>query len=206
MITFRHIGLTTSLVLGIGCDAQPDGDYQGEPLITIKGTITAFAGALDAVEAALIWWQEEEGSPTIPWTTVPVAGSFPASFTLDIYTPPPDDVMVVLPESPPGTPLVTMGIPGMVRAGAQAGDPSAVLAVSSEYALLYAEGPLDWPVIGHVSRGYHLLRFDSTLAKQCLEDAIAAGATPEDAAETCADVPVQVHEIDAATPISLAFE
>ncbi len=213
MNTFRLIVLTTSLAMGIGCaDKSDDSDDKREPMFTIKANITSFTGSLDGVEATVLWADpagDDQAEPVfVPGTTVPVAGSLPAAFTLDLYTPPPDELMSVPPESPPGTPRVALGSPGLVRAGAPEADPSAIRTLSWEYNLIYADGPVDWPAFPKVAAGYHLLRFAPTMTdeeiEQCVEDAIAGGATQEQAFETCLDVTIQ--EITSATPISLAFE
>jgi hypothetical protein len=78
------------VVFALGCDAQPRSDYQGEKLATLKGTVTAMAGAETTADLALLYptvfpsdWSE------LGWVQrVPATGSFPSSFTIDLYTPP----------------------------------------------------------------------------------------------------------------------
>jgi len=56
------------LLLGAveGCDAQVDPNYQGEPLATLKGRVTALAGAPSAAEVGVLWLADAEGSCTGP--------------------------------------------------------------------------------------------------------------------------------------------
>lgn len=79
----------------LGCSAQVDGEYQGEPLATIRGTVTSTRGALEAdqpVVAAVLWYVQtpaDQIEPKFVGDRVSVRGSFPANFTLDIFNPPP---------------------------------------------------------------------------------------------------------------------
>lgn len=80
----------------LGCSAQVDIGYRGEPLATIHGTVTSTRGALATdrpVVAAVLWYLQssslEDIEPKFIGERVAVRGSFPANFTLDIYNPPP---------------------------------------------------------------------------------------------------------------------
>jgi hypothetical protein len=81
-----------SIIAAAGCDAQAPGDYQGEPLATIRGTVRNEATAPpDGAELVLRWHHESEADQDEPvYEAIEVAGVFPASFSLDIFEPPPE--------------------------------------------------------------------------------------------------------------------
>ncbi|HMI93720.1 MAG TPA: hypothetical protein VK509_20240, partial [Polyangiales bacterium] len=75
----------------LACSAQVESDYPGEPLATLRGSVTARASALESVPAvsAGIMWSTID--PTFVGERVEVDGSFPATFTLDLFAPPPSE-------------------------------------------------------------------------------------------------------------------
>lgn len=74
----------------IGCSAQAEPDYLGEPLATLHGTVvTSDAGPEGDIDAALLWLPEAEEGRSLRLASTRVQGSFPASFTLEVLTPPP---------------------------------------------------------------------------------------------------------------------
>lgn len=87
----------------VACDAQAPSDYEGTPLASAHGQITNASGSdMPSVEMALIsMGRTGEHGTQLPFgeiasfdqiVRVPVVGSFPAKFKLDLYTPPPDRV------------------------------------------------------------------------------------------------------------------
>ena len=76
-----------------GCDSQAPSDYQGDALGTIHGTIrNQAASAPGAAEVVLLWHLETEDDQEVPVAVrTEVEGSFPASFTLDLFEPPPEE-------------------------------------------------------------------------------------------------------------------
>lgn len=88
-------------LLTIGCGDVAGPQYQGEPLMTLQGSLTS-SGASAPLEVALAWQTPRavsgvgdqfscEPSPT---TRVKVEGSFPAAFRLDVYQPPPAESLI----------------------------------------------------------------------------------------------------------------
>ena len=79
------------LVLLAACDSLARGDYVGEPLYTLEGTLSA---PDDRVGGVALLWQDPRGAdgPGIETTAVPVALAFPAAFKVSIPSPPPANV------------------------------------------------------------------------------------------------------------------
>jgi len=72
------------------CDAQADRDYPGEPLATLRGQVAGIP-PLPPLEAAMLW---QRGPPPSTddqelATRAPVQSTFPATFTIRLYQPPP---------------------------------------------------------------------------------------------------------------------
>jgi hypothetical protein len=93
---WQHVQFYLPLVAALGaCAAQVDPEYQGEPIATMRGTVVA-PQALEtdkAVSAAIVWTADTwfpDGvyKPKFIGTRFGVTGSFPARFTLDLYTAP----------------------------------------------------------------------------------------------------------------------
>ena len=89
-------GFAGALGLLDACGAQADRHYQGEPLATIHGSVIAQSATAQAppdVEAAVLWthYSSTGYRPALVGTTVSATGSFPASFTFNMFEPPPAD-------------------------------------------------------------------------------------------------------------------
>lgn len=142
-----------------GCSAQVDGAYQGEPLATIRGTVTSTRGALASdrpVVAAVLWYLEPspgEVEPKFIGERVAVRGSFPASFTLDIYNPPPRSAEMRTTfefeqegaSIPIGTPLgVWTGFVAALDARAKDDDiqKEDILGIDTSHTLIYLDAPI----------------------------------------------------------------
>jgi hypothetical protein len=99
--------LTMIATLAVGaaaCDAQNDGNYQGEPLTTVRGTIVN--GDPSAIppdaELAIVWTilvdgVDANGKP-LPHSDsvaekITVSPTFPSSFEFDVHLPPPPDAI-----------------------------------------------------------------------------------------------------------------
>jgi hypothetical protein len=106
--SLRAYVLATAILGLAACGSQADTNYRGEPLATLSGTVESQSGsaASGPMDAALVWAQVEF-SPnaqliqSINWVgeSAPVSGQFPASFTLDVYLPPPSSVIIACPSS-----------------------------------------------------------------------------------------------------------
>lgn len=87
----RTLGrLAVIMLAGIaGCDAQRGPDYEGEPLLTIQGSITRVDGErLDSALVPAIAWSDEWGGALF-LQDVHAEGDFPASFRFSVLQPPP---------------------------------------------------------------------------------------------------------------------
>jgi len=98
-------------LLVLSCDPQADSDYPGEPLLTLSGQVKS-DGPLPALEAAMLWQRGEP--PAVDQqdlaTRAPVQATFPATFTVHLYHPPPA----------PARRSLAPGEPGWARAAAAA--------------------------------------------------------------------------------------
>lgn len=155
-----------SLVLA-GCDSQVDPDYRGEPLATLHGSVVAASQAPASGDAVIVW-QNPSGSPDLSiGVSVPVSGSFPASFTMPIYTPPPAEAVIYVPEET-GDDRVAVGIIAMLKTGTdladlQNADDDALLGLCEDHVVVHIENELQagsyWETIlgGRPAPGYHLM-------------------------------------------------
>ena len=74
-----------------GCAAQVDEDYQGEPIAKLQGVVVVGSSAesIPEVNAAIVWTTRGENGTRYIGERIPVDGSFPASFSLSLFGPPP---------------------------------------------------------------------------------------------------------------------
>ncbi len=89
--TFTLVLATTAL--GIGCSAQVDPDYPGEPLGRIQGSlITGSTPAPPGIEVAILYygfgpnWEKQSLG-----VSGPISAGSPGTFTMDIFSPPPPE-------------------------------------------------------------------------------------------------------------------
>jgi hypothetical protein len=79
------------LALGTGCDAQVGEGYEGEPLLSLKGTVVLRdAEAREDMVPTLVPFFPYENEYTFPVIDGEVTGDFPAKFRFDVMTPPPE--------------------------------------------------------------------------------------------------------------------
>lgn len=101
--------LVTAPMLGCG-DALVDGDYRGEPLITIRGEILQDEplGVVDGrVLVSLFWGANTQSvSPQVE-QAVNVRTEFPSRYMLDVYRPPSQEVMF---QTPREAQTIAMGL------------------------------------------------------------------------------------------------
>lgn len=80
------------------CDVQPTGSYEGEPLLSVGGSVDNQLSTTPNKVDVVLWWAVSgwsvgaDGSPPadfVPFTDVPVTGMFPSAFTLEVFVPPP---------------------------------------------------------------------------------------------------------------------
>jgi hypothetical protein len=77
------------------CDGQAQSDFPGDSLGTLQGTIRSEATLPPASSDVVLLWrtESEPDVEVLSGHKVTVQGEFPASFTLDLYEPPPDETM-----------------------------------------------------------------------------------------------------------------
>jgi hypothetical protein len=194
MRTLNFRGLSVILGLApLACSAQADPDYRGEPLATIRGTVTTGDHPPSTeMEAALIWLQPEAltGGAAYVVGRSRVTGNFPANFTLEILEPPPPDagftdgfIAAIPAQSAPGQ--HTMGIPS----GGPEIDPWSLLGVAEHAGIVYfpqdSQAPGDDIAFAAEFykvppvKGYHLWRSEVTreseaAAFQCESEGLCA--------------------------------
>jgi hypothetical protein len=156
-------------VLMLGCDAQTDANYLGDPLVTLQGRVES-SGPLPPLEAAMLW---QRGPPPTQndqelATRAPVQSGFPATFTLRLYRPPPTEAIRTL---APGevswaranAAAVPYGVAATQVGGlSPATNPSYV--VDAAHWVMHVEQAVppnsltEWWLGGALSAGYHLMR------------------------------------------------
>jgi hypothetical protein len=171
----------------LGCDAQTDSAYQGEPLVTLHGRVET-SGALPPLEAAMLW---QRGPPPSVndqelATRAPVQGQFPATFVLKLYRPPPSAAVRTLAAGEvawarANAAAVPFGVaPDQVGALPAAANPSYTFDPDHWVVHLEEDVPptslTEWWVGGALGAGYHLLRvipLDHCLTAAELEACVA---------------------------------
>jgi hypothetical protein len=104
------LGLAIGIGPGIGgCSAQVEPSYPGEPLATVKGTVTTTATPpAKAIDAAILWLTRDPAKGWVPKLVgerVPVSATFPAAFTLSAFSPPPAAAVGMRSPAPQGPPV-----------------------------------------------------------------------------------------------------
>jgi hypothetical protein len=133
--------LATSL---LGCGALASGDWRGEVLAEIAGTVVVEEGS-ETPEGELrvaLFWSTPEGEPPIE-QDVETWVEFPAAYTLTLFSPPPEQA---LQESQWAAGLIAVGAPMLYwdEDGDQRWDDTeAILGVSIDRGLVYSTDALE---------------------------------------------------------------
>jgi hypothetical protein len=179
------------------CDAQVGSDYPGEVLVTLRGTIVneldpAPAGPIDLL---LVWNNGTDSLSTVESypTETAVSVSFPATFTMSLFSPPPAISLNDLGEL--GLEDTQVGIATFVAAdhGALADERSA-LGVDEAHLLVYVASDMDprglWTnFFGEpLARGFHVMDVlpPAPTEQQAAFDACHAAAATKAAESACA--------------------
>jgi len=105
VLTLALLGAAAS---ALGCDSRAGEEYQGEPLMTISGSVVVNNDLAPAELVPALAFYAASGTKTDLWIhDVSVTGEFPASFTLDVFEPPPAEALFA-PEDGVG-PKVALG-------------------------------------------------------------------------------------------------
>lgn len=87
------LALCLGLSLGAGCDPQAPTEYQGEQLLSIRGSVETERGVnTEGLQPALAFFSKEREALHV--IEVDVHGEFPNRFQLDVYDPPPADSLL----------------------------------------------------------------------------------------------------------------
>lgn len=102
------------VLLLLGCQPLADPSYRGEVLGLVAGTITSEISPPPPAEVLLLWinWKSDPG--TVLGTRAAVEGSFPSRFRVELYDPPPDSALNVLPPAVEGHTEPLLGIAWLV--------------------------------------------------------------------------------------------
>ncbi|HEU4536022.1 MAG TPA: hypothetical protein VFS00_17980 [Polyangiaceae bacterium] len=199
-----------------GCDARNDADYRGEVVQTIGGTVTNEAGlSLQSPDLTLLWLPSTDESESMVQTTrVPVTGGFPASFSLELYGPPPDSVIASrgFNDGSPPEPRVgvayVLAVPSDYEFGSSS-PPPAVWGLA-DHVLAYVDGDVAPGSRAEVlfgaplTKGYHLMRVvprdeawgvaDCLAAVKAVNPAVSEGAVNERCGQPDFDILVESPE------------
>src|SRR5262245_17986495 len=84
----------------LGCSAQVDSAYRGEPLASLGGVVSSSSALTSSsdMNAAIVWLsfdeREDGAEPKYIGERVSVDGRFPAGFSLKLFTPPPPEAEI----------------------------------------------------------------------------------------------------------------
>jgi len=173
---FGWIGVLEGLA---ACDAQADAAYRGEPLFSLRGTVSNdLPEAPEEMEVSLVWLVTA-GDDYAVTEGVPVTGDFPAKFSLDVLSPPTEDSLndytyggMYPEEAKVGVAFITVLDPEL---GMQ---DDSMLGIAEQHVLVYVDRdvvPGSWSeefLGGALSAGFHLMAVDPWTEEEeaaCLE-------------------------------------
>ncbi|WP_434420151.1 hypothetical protein [Nannocystis pusilla] len=145
MRTHTFITALTLFAAAPACDANVDADYQGEPLLTLRGEVAKPDKApTQDVEVVVAWFPFKIGENYMVAQKAAVEGSFPASFALDLYTAPDASMLSEFDENDPGFAIAYIfAVPAGTDLGEFGGEEEPPIAgVVETHLLVYAAGDL----------------------------------------------------------------
>ena len=201
----RRIAPMAPILLAIfaGCGDQASPDYQGEPLMTMRGVLVSqLAEPLPEADIVIAWpdWSKGDGvsAPYASFARLPLDATLPAHFSATIFEPPPETAYAPQPTTLPRLigPRFASAVILLARRGKEVTstshealnlalmDPNeAVLDQFDNYLLTYVEsdGTLQFEQadgtvvdVQTVSKGYHLVRQDRVDCAISFDDACIA--------------------------------
>lgn len=152
----------------VGCESQADPAYLGEPIATVQGSVVNDGSAVSAADVALLWALPQQNPDGLFGTGAAVSGQFPASFTLPIFTPPPEAALITAEETggdKVGLALILAVEPGTTEGAITSFEQveANMLGMSEDHVLVYIDHELEpnslWEGFlgGRPSPGYHLM-------------------------------------------------
>jgi hypothetical protein len=181
--SFRHFVVASPLALA-ACSSQANTSYRGEALVQLHGTVEDSAQGTSAANipplgVELAWSGLLPGtygkvSTNVPETDtlISVSGQFPASFTLQVYTPPPAVVRLACSRDP-GSPHVASA--QIEAVSVSNGDSWGYV---TAYELVYVDadlGPSNPCFPFALAAGYHLGSFTWASEPGCTNSAFCFG-------------------------------
>ncbi len=179
-------------LLLLSCDPQADSDYPGEPLLTLTGQVKS-NGPLPPLEAAMLWQRGDPPSMDQQdlATRAPVQATFPASFTVHLYHPPPAAaVRSLTPGEPTWARANAAAIPQGIAAAQIGGALPAAGPAANSYGVdaahwiihLSADAPegsiTAWWLGAPMNAGFHLMRV-TAVDPACMTAEQLQGCTAE---------------------------
>ena len=186
------------LVLVLGCDAQVDFVYPGEPLARLDGIGVGF-GEGEIGDAIAVLWNANRGYqlPSGPIVLQPLRPNSPSALSVNLLTPPPEAAFFRLDDD---TADIAEGYLFLV--GPDAGDPvdaDDFIGTALGSVIGYVRGEVEPGSLtagflgGAWAPGYHVLDWRATaeltgaqshLAGRCADDMVEAGILGREAADT----------------------
>jgi hypothetical protein len=216
----RRLFLFLALAAALSaCSAQHANDYRGEPLTELHGTVSVTSSAqIPPLDVALVWEEIEIGGPNgtftplnVPEATrIAVTGQFPSAFTLDLMTPPPDEVLISCSTQmhPNDTGHFGFASIGAVGQGSSGGEAD-TYGEAFEFRVIYVDQDIaacEWLselISLPVSKGYHLVgRVEGPCARDLTGDMSSCGSWADVPSTTSIDLPVLDHPLQ--PPLGLA--
>ncbi|WP_394832564.1 hypothetical protein LVJ94_39280 [Pendulispora rubella] len=150
------------------CSAQKDADYEGEPLVVLRGNVVLGADAIPpAVHVMLGWDNFTRQGDIVSSEAATVRGSFPARFRLDVLRPPEPHVFNDFGHQglhPNEVPLAVANIVALETPGPQGPLDSTAIGIVEDYVLVYMPEPVRPNTAtanvlhGTLSQGFHLMK------------------------------------------------
>ena len=160
LLAMRSSGLLACVAALAACDPQATTDYAGEEMASIRGVMSS--GVTDVPDGLvpILSWQDSGVG-----TTIDVLVSFPSTFAIDLYQPPPDEVLVDFPSMSERPGEIRIGFGGIeLWPFAVAEDGRYPLGVAERHMILYAEGDMAEGTLGAayvgavLAAGYHVVK------------------------------------------------
>ncbi|HYO72068.1 MAG TPA: hypothetical protein VEU33_38935 [Archangium sp.] len=156
--------------------------YPGEPLVTLRGTVSSErTEPLPSTNVELVWLVPRPGADLIVAESVPVEGQFPSHFKLSLHTPPDEGSLAQTPYGPLG----------MAYIGVFDETTQRFVGAAEEYVLAYLPAPVEAGSVFSqfldkgggaraLSAGYHLIHAEPPTEAEyrAYQDCLAHAATP----------------------------
>jgi hypothetical protein len=180
----NRLVLFAPLLAVTACTQQVDGNYRGQPLAVLSGTMRSERTTpLVDPQVSLVWVQQSQMWDATAAEQVDAAGKFP-SFALSVYSPPPDDAYDLMEGE-----RYTVGLLAVGEASTDFTDPRSWYGVDFNQVVVYlpdgtqADGALEAMLHGAQPPGFHVYRVKrlTEVERQGVLDCINALPQPPNA-------------------------